>query len=221
VNNDLDWAGGEADLAEALRSSPSAGGPLVLQGIIHAAFGRYGPTIESCRRALELNPLMAQWWRGLSDALLAGGDIAGARVAARRSLEISSGGTVARNLIVADLLEGKAGPALEAAARQPKAEDRLLFTAMAEHTLGHLAESRTTIAELTAAFGESAPYRVAEAHAWAGHVDDAFAWLERTRAGGFIEGTDFGLVRGNPVLRGLRSDPRWKDFLRKFKVPVD
>jgi hypothetical protein len=28
-------------------------------------------------------------------------------------------------------------------------------------------------------------------------------------------------VRGNPMLRALESDPRWKDFLRRFKVPVD
>lgn len=221
VNNDLDWVGGEADLAEAIRRNPSAGEPFALQGIIHAALGRNGPAIASVRRALQLNPLKARWWSGLSDFLLAERDIAGARLAAKRSLEISPGGTVAGSLIVADLLEGKAGPALEAAVRQPKAEDRLLFTAMAEHTLGHRAESRKAIAELTAAFGESAPYRVARAHAWVGQVDEAFAWLDRARTGGFIEGTDVGSVRSDPVLRGLESDPRWKAFFRRLKVPVD
>ena len=92
---------------------------------------------------------------------------------------------------------------------------------MAEHTLGHRAESRKAIAELTAAFGESAPYRVARAHAWVGQVDEAFAWLDRARTGGFIEGTDVGSVRSDPVLRGLESDPRWKAFFRRLKVPVD
>ena len=221
VNNDLDWAGGEADLAEAIRRNPSAGEPHILLGIIHGAFGRNGLAIESLRRGLELNPLKAHWWRMLSDTLLADGDLPGARNAALRSLEIAPGGLVAGNLIVADLLEGKAGSALEAAALQPKAEDRLLFTAMAEHTLGHPARSRKSIEELTSAFGKSAPLRVARAHAWVGQVDESFAWLDRTCAGGFIEGTDMSLVRGDPLLRSLQSDPRWKDFLRRFKVPVD
>jgi TolB-like protein len=221
VNNDLDWAGGEADIAEAVRRNPSAAEPVFLQAGIHAALRGGGLASKSFRRALELNPLKALWWKYLSDFLLGEGDISGARDAARRSLEISPAGIAAQNLVLADLLEGKGGTALEAAARQAKAEDRLLLTAMAEHTLGHPAESRKAIAELTSEFGESSPFRVAQAHAWAGHVDEAFAWLDRTHAGGFIEGTDVGMVRHNPALRGLESDPRWKTFLRRFKVPVD
>jgi tetratricopeptide (TPR) repeat protein len=221
VNNDLDWTGGEADIAEAARRNPSAGEPVAFQGLIHAAFRRRGMASASLRRALELNPLKAQWWRILSDSLLADGDLPGARNAALRALEISPGGTATGNLVTADLLDGNGQSALEAAARLPKAEDRLLFTAMAEHTLGHPAESRKAIADLTSAFGKSAPYRVAQAHAWAGQVDEAFEWLDRTCAGGFIEGSDFGWVRGNPMLRALESDPRWQDVLRRFKVPVD
>ena len=60
-------------------------------------------------------------------------------------------------------------------------------------------------------------YQIAEVHAWRGEADQAFAWLDRAR-----EQRDGGLlsVKADPLLRGLRSDPRYHAFLDKMKLPV-
>jgi len=44
------------------------------------------------------------------------------------------------------------------------------------------------------------------------------AWLERAlaqRDDGML------LVKRDPLLRAIRPDPRWKELLRKMKLPVD
>ena len=58
--------------------------------------------------------------------------------------------------------------------------------------------------------------RAAEAHAFRGELDPAFEWLERAynqRDGGVTE------IKGDRLMRGLVSDPRYKAFLRKLKLP--
>ena len=48
--------------------------------------------------------------------------------------------------------------------------------------------------------------------------DLAFEWLERayaTRDPGLAE------MKGDPLLRGLRDDPRWAALLRRMRLPLE
>jgi hypothetical protein len=58
----------------------------------------------------------------------------------------------------------------------------------------------------------------AEAYAWRGEKERAFKWLELA----FAE-RDGGMtyVRYDPLLHGIRSDPRYKALLKKMNLPVD
>ncbi len=72
------------------------------------------------------------------------------------------------------------------------------------------------LAALKSKYAGGAAYQIAEAHAFRGEVDLAFEWLERAydqRDGGVSE------IKGDPLMRGLVGDPRYKAFLRKLKLP--
>ncbi len=61
-------------------------------------------------------------------------------------------------------------------------------------------------------------YQIAEVHAWRGERHRAFEWLERCyreRDGGLV------LARFDPLLRDLRGDARYRDLLRRMKLPED
>jgi len=63
--------------------------------------------------------------------------------------------------------------------------------------------------------GDSA-YQIAEVHAFRGEVDLACEWLERAyaqRDGGVTE------LKSDRLMRGLVGDPRYKELLRKLKLP--
>jgi hypothetical protein len=78
--------------------------------------------------------------------------------------------------------------------------------------LGHLDLAAPSF-EMAVALGYRQPtsmYNAACAHALAGHVDDAFAWLDKALASGF---EDWGTIRTDSDLDNLRSDPRFGRFL--------
>ena len=56
----------------------------------------------------------------------------------------------------------------------------------------------------------------AQVYAWRGESDRAFHWLDRAYAQG-----DGGLIvlKMDPMLRGLRADPRFASFLKKMNLP--
>jgi TolB-like protein len=221
LNLDLDWAGAESDFEHALRLNPS--NPITVGGlgIIHRAMGRQDEAIRAFRRAVELDPLSSNRWVELSDALLGSGDVAGARKAAHQALEISPGHADAGELArLADLLEGRADKVLESVGREKEDWRRLQSTAIAEHALGHLEPSTRALKEFTDRFGPSYPYEAAEAHAWCGHPDEAFAWLDRTLWSGKAVGDIAAQLGTDPLLRNLHSDPRWKALLRRLNLPV-
>ena len=77
------------------------------------------------------------------------------------------------------------------------------------HALKRTAEASQALARLVANSAGS-EFQVAEAYAYFGDVDQAFAWLDRAR-----EQHDPGIIltRRDPLLRPLERDPRYGIFL--------
>jgi len=93
---------------------------------------------------------------------------------------------------------------------------QLLGTALAEHDLRRGSESQHALDALIKDYGYNAAYQVAQAYAWRGQKDEAFQWLDRAfaqRDGGLAE------VKYDPLLRGLRKDPRYRALLSKMGLP--
>ena len=64
---------------------------------------------------------------------------------------------------------------------------------------------------------ENWAFQIAEVYAFRGETDQAFAWLERAHAQ-----RDGGLpqLKGDPMLKNLEADPRYKAFLKKMRLPL-
>jgi serine/threonine-protein kinase len=91
-----------------------------------------------------------------------------------------------------------------------------LGLALAEHDLGHGAESKHALDQLIAVHAKDYAYGIASVYAWTGDRDQAFAWLDRA-----VSQHDTGLLnlKFDPLLRGLRDDPRYAALLKRLKLP--
>jgi len=67
-------------------------------------------------------------------------------------------------------------------------------------------------------FGAIGPYQVAQAYAWAGNADAAFTWLEKART---YPDTAMFWLKTDPLLDGIRGDPRWPALLERAGLPPD
>ena len=134
------------------------------------------------RQTVESDPVSGAAWRGLGDYLRGTGDLAGSRAASERSLEIAPGQVFAGlELAVTCLRQGDLEAARGGFARSGAAWIRFYVEALAEHAAGRTDASRLALEALVTGFADDAAYQVAQAHAWRGEMDAAFAWLERAR----------------------------------------
>ena len=78
------------------------------------------------------------------------------------------------------------------------------------------AESDAALARATKAYAGRWAYGMAEVHAYRGEIDQAFIWLDRA-----YRQKDVALyrIKGDPLLKKLEPDARYKTFLRKMKLP--
>jgi hypothetical protein len=69
---------------------------------------------------------------------------------------------------------------------------------------------------LIAADSHDAAYQIAEVYAYRGQGDQAFEWLDRAH-----RQRDAGLacIKFDPLLAGLRKDPRYTNLLKNLRLP--
>jgi serine/threonine-protein kinase len=213
------WKEAKLDLERAIALGRD-GEAHQLYGFVLAAQGRVPEAIGALKKSAELEPLNVFTWQRLGILYNAVGKFALAQEALRRGVEISpshlfAGGYLAQSL----LLEGKPDEALSVV-RELRAHEafRLLTEAVAYHDLGRDDESRRALETLEVRHAGGWAYQVAEAHAWLGDIDEAFRWL--TRADEQYD-TGIVMVKYDPFLRALRSDPRYAALLRKMNLPAD
>jgi hypothetical protein len=92
-----------------------------------------------------------------------------------------------------------------------------MSVALAYQELGRFAESRAALQELEQKEGHGWAFQIAQVHAFAGETDEAFLWLDRA-----LEQRDMGAaleMKGDPLLRKIRGDPRYALLLARMSLP--
>jgi tetratricopeptide (TPR) repeat protein len=214
-----DWQGALADVEKARSLGP--GDAMVAQqhASLLLARGDTAQAIAGFDHALRLDPLSPLTWSYLGKAYFAAQDHERGRAAIERALEISPQMDWARWAIYADLASsGRAAEALTVARGAGMAWIRNCGVAIAQHTLGNDQESSAALETLIRDNAKDSAYQIAEVYAWRGDSDRAFSWLNRA-----ADQRDTGIswVKTDQLLRTIRSDPRWKPFLRRVNLPVD
>ncbi len=211
----FDWPGARADYEKALALDPNYVQASVDEALLLATIGRLRDGVEVLRKAIALDPMSVQARRRLAWLLMHDGQFAQAREEIRRVLEINPQGDP---LYYASQLEVMAGRPREALAALPddKNEGHHILRALAEHSLGHPAESQRALDFLLTHHANVWGYQIAEVYAWRGEKDKAFEWLERS-----YRQHDGGLtyLTYDRWLASLRGDPRYQALLAKLKLP--
>jgi serine/threonine-protein kinase len=217
-----DWAGAQNDVERALALGSGTAIALSNYATVLQKPGRLKEAIATQQRVVEIEPLDSDAWSNLGNYLAQDDQFVAAREALNRSQEIAPDHEwAAKWLVQLDLLEAHPAKSLAAAEKLSSEVERLMFTSMAQHELGHPQESLRAMDALAAkADGPkgNVAYRVALVHAWRGEQDSAFEWLERAYVRRDLE---LRWLKIDPLLRKIRGDPRFDAFLRKMNLPVD
>jgi TolB-like protein/Flp pilus assembly protein TadD len=213
-----DWSGAQADFDKAFSLDPRDASAYFFHGRFLARFGRLQEAIAACRKAIELDPLWIGPRSPLGSYLNGAGELAEARKVLTRTLEMAPDNEWARHFLgMTCLLEGKPGEALSLAV-PANTMLRRTMVALAEHDLGHEKEARAALDELIAKHAQTAAFHIALVYARRGDADRAFEWLDRAVD---QRGSQTGGLKSSPILAPLRGDPRFREILRKLKLPEE
>jgi TolB-like protein/Flp pilus assembly protein TadD len=170
------------------------------------------------RQAIELDPLAYLARGNLARILLAEGKLDEADSEARKSAELQPAGAGNhRWQVVVAVLRGDGETALREAQLEPNEGYRRFELALAHYAQGDRPAADAALADMVANDRNLLAYQIAEVYAWRGETDKAFEWLQIS-----YDNHDTGILSLliDPLMRGLRSDPRYKIIVEKVGLPT-
>src|SRR3954468_11933580 len=215
----VDWKFSEGlnELKRAKELSPSnpTANDLLARGIGY--LGRVDQAERQARQAVELDPLSVIAQNNLARVLFYAGKLDEAFAVARKSAELQPAAAAThrwQTLIAAQRGDGET--ALREAQLEPDEGYRRFELAVAQYVLGDRQAADASLADLIANGRDNLAYQIAEVYAVRGENDKAFEWLQIS-----FDNHDTGTLAllADPLLRGLRDDPRYKNFLAKLGLP--
>lgn len=215
---DWDWAGADRELKEAFALGPRDTYGAFIASRLAASLGHWDEARQLAAEAIELDPLSANAIASQGWAIfLRTGHLAEAERSMRRTLEIAPDWGTGHYLLGETLmLQGHIEAALAEFNKETIDDGQLEGSAMAYFAAGRKAESD---AQLTAAIrlnGDDWAFEIARVYAFRGEKDRAFEWLDRAYE---TRDEDLYSIVGDPLLKNLEGDPRYKAFLHKMNLP--
>jgi len=224
---DWDWSGAENEFKRALELNPGSAESHRQCGWFLAWLGQYDEALTEARRARELDPLSLQAIRTVGIVLYCARQYDQAISEWQKALEIDPNYLVINH----DLGLAYAAKRMykEAIAQFQKTNDLLGGepggVATNEAWLGNayaLAGRKQDALKIIGALKKRSrrmyvsPISIAMVYTGLGQKDEAFEWLERAY---HERSVDMNLLRIFPIWDPLRSDPRFRDLLRRMNFP--
>ncbi len=217
TNADYDWQGAESEYRRATELAPTDDSARAGLGRVLAAQGRVHEALDLTRQVLTNDPLHASQYYWQSLYLGALGRLDEAAATARRAIELQpQAGTFHMQAATMEIARGNPTAALVLARNAPPGIWRDVAIALA---LGAGPDRRAADAAVQSVIeqhGAFAAYQIAGVYALRGDADRSFEWLDRALANR-DPGITFLLY--DPLLLGLRHDPRFAAFCRTVGLP--
>jgi serine/threonine-protein kinase len=212
------FAEGLAEVKRAKELSPAnpTANDLLARVIVY--LGRIDDAERQARQAVELDPLAYQAQNNLARILWFQDKLDEADAVARKSAELQpTAASSHRWQVMVAVKRGDGEAALREAQLEPDAGYRRFLLALAQHLRGDRAAADAALADLIAYGRDQLAYQIAEVYALRGEKEKAFEWLQIA-----FETHDTGTlaILVDPLLRGLRDDPRYKNLLAKLGLPA-
>ena len=215
--HDWDWAGAERELGIAMSLAPNDSFVLTHAAQHRLAVGRLDEAAHLIEAAGAADPLDPDVFAIKTWVYERQGRLADARSAGHRALEISPTDSWQHFYLGVVFLDGgDAASALAEMEKEVHTGARIIGLADAYWALGQRQQANAALNQAELVGADDMPVEIAEAYALRGNADRAFEWLDRAYA---KKDSDLYYVKGDPLLRNLKRDPRFKAFLRKMNLP--
>jgi tetratricopeptide (TPR) repeat protein len=184
------------------------------------ATGDFAGAVQRLHFASNLDPLDPYVYDQLGDAYSRAGQYRQAEEMYRRCIQIAPDFDIEHFFVAnALLLQHRYDEALAELEREPDEGTRHAGRARVFHALGRHSESDSELQSFLS-YLETAqiPWysEVARIHAFRGERDRAMEFLEKAYQ---KRDVDLYFIKGDPFLKNLETDPRYKAFLSKMNLP--
>ena len=216
----FDLQGAEAAFQKALSLEPGNAEIINGLGSVQHPLGHWKEAEQFYRKSILLNPLKPLYYMNLGNCQTYLGRSDDAIKSFKKVLEIDPGFQRAHLYQgINYLLLGKPDLALTEMQKENLEIFKTFGLALAYHALERKQEADETLKEFKDKYQNNWSYLLAQLHAFRGEKDLAFTWLET--AYNKKDGWLFFYLKGDPLLKNLRGDPRYKAFLKKMNLPAD
>ena len=216
---DYDWAGAEAEIQNALNIEPGNADALRAMGFLYRCLGRYDEAILLYKKAISLDPVQAITYFNFGQLLYQANRLEEAVVALKKVLDLNPQFPRAHIFLgMVYLLQEKPELSL---AEMPQEQDeawRSFGLILTYQSLGRKKEVDKLLSDYIIKFPKDHAYQIAEIYAFQGEKDKAFEWLEESYK---VRETRLTFLKGDPLLKNLKNDPRYVTFMKKMNLPVD
>jgi serine/threonine-protein kinase len=212
------FAEGLTELQRARKLAPANATANDLLARVLIYVGQLEEAEKLARQAVELDPLAYLARGNLARILLAEGKLDEADAEARKSAELQPAGAGNhRWQVTVAVLRGDGETALREAQLEPNEGYRRFELALAYYARGDRAAADAALADIVASDRNLLAYQIAEVYAWRGETDKAFEWLQIA-----YDNHDTGILSLliDSLMRGLRSDLRYKSMVEKVGLPT-
>jgi serine/threonine-protein kinase len=212
------FAEGLSELQRAKELSPTNPTANDLLGRVIVYSGRIEEAERQSRQAEELDPLSAATQFMLGRVLFYAGKLDEAYAAGRKMAELQPSAASSHRWQVLVAVQRRDGEmALREAQLEPDQNFRRFGLALAHYIRGDRNAADAALADLIANARDQLAYQIAQVYAVRGEKDKAFEWLQIA-----FDNHDGGMpsLLVDPVLRGLRDDPRYKNLVVKVGLPT-
>ena len=215
---DWDWVGAEAECKKAFELAP--GDVTVIRNLanLEKSLGRFDEAIDLIKKAVVLDPKKIPIFTSLGLLSMYANHLDDAAAAYQKAIELDPEYPIAHTFLgLVYILQGKPSLAVTTIQKETDEGWRLYGLTQAYYSEGKIAKSDSTLDAFISKYGSESAYQVAEVYAFRGNSDLAFEWLEKayaSRDGGLSE------FKGDPFMKKIESDPRYKLFMKKMKLPL-
>ncbi|OGT56188.1 MAG: hypothetical protein A3E01_04820 [Gammaproteobacteria bacterium RIFCSPHIGHO2_12_FULL_63_22] len=210
AHDEWNWTGALSDVQRAVALDPRDGRNQLRLGFVLMSMGRLPEARSVLEEATRADPMLIPVWSLLAQVRAAQFDFVASRQALDRIHAIEPDNRSAKYYLAKlHLLEGNRTAAYASFSKMNNEYGMLL----ADESHGKSAEAQARLKKLLEENGRSNPFYTAIAYAWMDDKDKAFEFLDRALAQ--KDGAVAALAH-DPMLRDLRSDPRFPPLLAKM-----
>jgi TolB-like protein len=213
---DWDWPAASREIGLALADAPNDAYVLFIAAVQAQIMGRLDDAQQLINASLAQDPLNPSSYYVLNYIQIRSGRLIEAQAAIRRTLEISPTFANAHYCLgLVLLLRGQPDAAMVEVMKEGDESARLAGSAIVSFARGAKADSDAALARLVKDYTDRA-FEISGVYAFRGESDEAFKWLDLayTQKDPYLYS-----IKGEPTLKNLEGDPRYKAFLKKMNLP--